>query len=80
MRDFLIRRLRRVPVVERLWDEFEAMQAARDKAFAERDLAQADRAAALAERDAAVAGRDAARFGRYLQLPEPAVRHVGFSP
>jgi FkbM family methyltransferase len=47
MRDFLIRRLRRAPVIAELWNEHERMRADRDAALAVRD-------AALAERDAAL--------------------------
>ena len=44
MRDFVIKRLRRAPIIEPLWDEYERMLAARNAALAERD-------AALIERD-----------------------------
>jgi len=52
MRDFVIKRLRRAPVIEPLWNEFERMQAARDAALIERDAAVAARNVALIERDA----------------------------
>ena len=60
MREFVIRRLRRAPIIEPLWDEYERMQAMLQTALAERDTAQATREAALAERDAAQAAREAA--------------------
>ena len=47
MREFLLRRLRRAPLIRPLWDEYERMSAARDTALAERDAAIAERAAAL---------------------------------
>jgi FkbM family methyltransferase len=67
MREFLIRRLRRAPVIERLWDEYERMLAARDKALAEREAALAERTTALAARDAAMIEREAGLAGCYLQ-------------
>jgi FkbM family methyltransferase len=67
VREFLIRRLRRAPVIEGLWDEYECMRAARDKALAERDAARADRTTALAARDAAMMEREAGLEDRYVQ-------------
>ena len=43
MREFVIKRLRRAPIIEPLWDEFERMLAARDTAITERDAALAAR-------------------------------------
>jgi FkbM family methyltransferase len=60
MHEFLLRRLRRAPVIERLWDEYERMQAARDAAIAEREAFRSELAAALAMRDIALAEREAA--------------------
>jgi hypothetical protein len=60
MHEFLLRRLRRAPVIERLWDEYERMQAARDAAIAEREACRSELAAALAMRDVALAEREAA--------------------
>ena len=68
MREFLIRRLRRAPVIEPLWDEFERMLAARDAALLERDAALTARDAALIERDAALTARDAALLERDAAL------------
>ena len=49
MRDFLLRRLRRAPVVAAVWDHCERLQAALDEALAERDAALAQRDDGLAE-------------------------------
>jgi FkbH-like protein len=68
MRESLIRQLRRVPVIAKLYDEYERMQAARDVALAERNEALADRTAALAERDAAVAERQSILGDNYFQM------------
>ena len=59
MREFIIRRLRRAPLLEQLWDEYERMLTARDAAYAERDAAVAARDAALAQRDASSKNRSA---------------------
>jgi diketogulonate reductase-like aldo/keto reductase len=40
MREFVIKRLRRAPIIEPLWDQFERMLAARDAALIERDVLQ----------------------------------------
>jgi hypothetical protein len=60
MREFLLRRLRRAPVIEQLWDEYERMRAARDGAIAEREEVRSELVAALAMRDVALAERDEA--------------------
>jgi hypothetical protein len=65
--EFLIRRLRRAPVIEGLWDEYERMLAARDKALAERDTALAERTTALAALDAAMAERESGTAGGDVQ-------------
>src|SRR6266550_5562002 len=54
MQEFLLRRVRRAPLIKSLWEEYERMSAARDAAFAERDEAIAERAAALVDRDKAL--------------------------
>jgi hypothetical protein len=68
MREFLIKRLRRAPVIGPLWDKFERALAARDIAIVERDAALAARDIAIAERDAALSARDAAPVERECRL------------
>jgi SAM-dependent methyltransferase len=60
MRDFVIKNLRRVPILSPFWEEFERVSTARDAALRERDAALVARDAAIAERDRALAARDAA--------------------
>src|SRR4051812_17605953 len=50
MREFVIRRLRRAPIIRDLWDEYERMAG-------ERDLAISDRIASLEARDRAIAAQ-----------------------
>lgn len=71
MREFLLRRLRRAPVIRALWDQYERMQAAHDTALAERDRADAERAAVLVRLDAAIAERDAVLTGHSTQESPP---------
>jgi FkbM family methyltransferase len=68
MREFLIRRLRWVPIIKDFWDRYERMQAALDQALAERDAAFADRAIASAARDAAFVESDKQLVGQYAPL------------
>jgi FkbH-like protein len=67
MREFMMRQLRRAPIIKSFWDEYEQMLAARDAAFAERDAALEACDAAIAERDAAFAERDEMLGDRYVQ-------------
>ncbi|MGE5268051.1 MAG: FkbM family methyltransferase [Thiohalocapsa sp.] len=57
VREFLIRRLRRAPVIRELWDQYERLEAAHDKALGEREAVLARLDATIAERDALLAGR-----------------------
>ena len=50
MQEFIIRRLRRAPIIKPLWDKYERMMAARDAAVVERDRAVAEPDAAVAQR------------------------------
>jgi FkbM family methyltransferase len=75
MREFLIRMIRRAPVIEGLWDQYERMLVARDTALVERDAALAERRAALAVRDAAIEARDAVLAGRHAQPQRVAAPH-----
>ena len=61
MREFIIRRLRRAPIIKPLWDKYERMMAARDAAVVERDRA-------VTERDAAVAQRDEILGNEYVRM------------
>jgi SAM-dependent methyltransferase len=63
MRDFWLRRLRRVPVIKPLWDEYERMLRAHEAGLAERDAALMQRDAAVAKKDATLA--NAAFANRY---------------
>jgi hypothetical protein len=78
MREFVIKRLRRAPIIEQMWDEFERMLAARDAALTERDAALAARDAALTERDAALAARDAALVETVSGISRDLARSAAF--
>ena len=78
MREFVIKRLRRAPIIEQMWDEFERMLAARDAALTERDAALAARDAALTERDAALAARNAALVETVSGISRDLARSAAF--